>query len=484
MKNLDSNYDVLVVGAGIIGTFISRELSKYDMKVALVEAKNDVGDGCSGANSAIIHSGYDPEPGTLKAKFNGIANPMWDQIADELDIDFIRKGSLTVALYNEQLPALMELVQRSKKNGIPVKLLNAQEVKELEPNISDKVKAALYAPTAGIIDPFNAVANAAENAVDNGVELFLNNRVLSITKEKDYYVVKTNKNEFKASVVINCAGAYSDKIAEMIEPIDWKVTPRRGEYYVLDHFLNGFVNHTIFPMPSEKGKGILITPTTSNNYLLGPSSEFVDDADDVSTDKPTLDKVKIQVLDMVPSIPLNKVIRVFSGNRPTTTRHDFIVEYAKTDNHFINVAGIESPGFVCAPGIAKYVVEELVSKVASLIEKDNYNPRIKRHVRLENMSLEEKSNFVKDNPEYGQIICNCEKVSLGEIKDLLSRSVGPNSVKGVKKRCRAGFGMCQGGFCQSKVLEILAEHYGVSPLDVLYDEEGSNILLDIIKEVK
>ena len=484
MKNLDSNYDVLVVGAGIIGTFVCRELSKYQLKVALIEAKNDVGDGCSGANSAIIHSGYDPEPGTLKAKFNRIGNPMWDEIADELDIDFSRKGSLTVALYDEQLPALMELVQRSKKNGIPVKLLEAEEVKELEPNISSKVKAALYAPTAGLIDPFNAVANAAENAVDNGVELFLNNKVLNISKKDDYFIVKTNKNEFKASIVINCAGAYSDKIAEMVESIDWKETPRRGEYYVLDHFLDGFVNHTIFPMPSEKGKGILVTPTTSNNYLLGPSSEIIDDASDVSTDKPTLDKVKIQVLDMVPSIPLNKVIRVFSGNRPTTTRHDFIIEYAKSDNHFINVAGIESPGFVCAPAIAKYVVEDLVGGIHSLLENKNYNPRIKKHVRLDSMSLEEKSNFVKNNPEFGQIICNCEKVSLGEIKDLLSRSVAPSSVKGVKKRCRAGFGMCQGGFCQSKVVEILADYYGVSPLDILYDEEGSNILLDKIKEAK
>ncbi|MCR5308781.1 MAG: NAD(P)/FAD-dependent oxidoreductase [Bacilli bacterium] len=484
MKNLDSKYDVLVVGAGILGAFVSRELSKYDLKVGLIEAHNDVGNGCSGANSAIIHSGYDPAPGTLKAKFNALANPMWDEIADELDIDFTRKGSLTVALYDEQVPLLKELIERSNKNGIPTKLLTPEEVKELEPNISPKVKAALYAPTAGIIDPFNAVVNVIENAVDNGVELLLNNKVLSIKKENDYFIVGTNKNEFKTNIVINCAGVHSDQIAAMIEPIDWKTTPRRGEYFVLDHFLDGFVNHTIFPMPSEKGKGILITPTTSNNYLLGPSSELIDDYDDVSTDKPTLDKVKAQILDMVPSVPLNKVIRVFSGNRPTTTRHDFIIEYAKTDNHFINVAGIESPGFVCAPAIAEYVVKELVNKVCSLIENKNYNPRIRKHIRLNKMGHEEKVEYIKNNPDFGRIICNCERVSLGEIKDALSRNAAPTTVKGIKKRCRAGFGLCQGGFCQSKVVEILADYYNISPLDVLYDDEGSNILLKKIKEGK
>lgn len=484
MNNLDYQFDVLVVGAGVVGAFITRELSRYNLKVALVEAKNDVGDGCSGANSAIIHSGYDPEPGTLKAKFNALANPMWDQIADELDIHFERIGSLTVALTDSQVDTLKYLAERSSKNGINVKLLNADEVKKLEPNISSSVKTALFAPTAGIIDPFTTVVHTVENAVDNGVTLFLNNRVKSIEKENDYFIVKTNKNIFKSKIVINCAGVYSDKIAAMIEEIDWKTTPRRGEYYVLDHFAYGFVNHTIFPLPSEKGKGILITPTTSGNYLMGPSSDVIDDYDDVSTDKPTLEIIKNQILDMVPSVPLNKVIRTFAGNRPTTTRHDFIIEYAKTDKNFINVAGIESPGFVSSPAIAKYVVEELVGNNVSLLEKNDFNPYIRKHPILFDMGLEKRKEFVSKNPKYGEIVCNCEKISLGEIEDTLSRNVAPRSVKGVKKRCRAGFGLCQGGFCQSKVAEILANHYKVSLLDVLYDEEESNILVSKIKEGK
>ena len=351
MKNLDYQFDVLVVGAGVVGAFISRELSRYDLKIGLIEANNDVGDGCSGANSAIIHSGYDPEPNTLKAKFNALANPMWDKIADELDISFQRIGSLTVALYDEQVPVLQELEKRSTENGINVSLLSAEQVKMMEPNISEKVKGALFAPTAGIINPFCTVVHAVENAVDNGVKLFLNNRVESIVKENDYFIVKTSKNAFKSKIVINCAGTCSDKIASMIESIDWKVTPRRGEYFVLDHFMWGFVNHTIFPLPSEKGKGILITPTVDGNYLLGPSSEIVDDWNDVSTDKPTLTIVKNQILDMVPNVPLQKVIRTFAGNRPTTTRHDFIIEYAKSDKNFINVAGIEAPGLVSSPAI-------------------------------------------------------------------------------------------------------------------------------------
>ena len=484
MEILNKLHDVLIVGGGIIGTFIARELSKYDLEVGLIEAKNDVGDGCSGANSAIVHSGYDPIPGTLKAKFNVLGNPMWDEIAEELDIHFFRIGSLTVAFEDSQLPILESLARRAKENGVEVKLLSAVEVKKLEPNINPNVKGALLAPTAGIVDPFLAVVKAMENAMDNGVKLYLNNRVENISKEKDIYVIKTSKGEYKSRVVINAAGVHSGEIASMVEDIDWKVIPRKGEYFLLDHFAYGFVNHTIFPLPSEKGKGVLFTLTTSGNLMFGPSSEEIEDLDDVSTDKLTLDSVKSQALNLIPNIPMQKVIRVFSGNRPTTTRHDFIIEPAKSDKNFINVAGIESPGLASAPAIAKYVVEELISDTISLKEKNNYISHVRKHPNLYDKGLENRAKFVKNNPEFGEIICNCEKISLGEIKDTLSRNVAPTSIKGIKKRCRAGFGSCQGGFCQSRIIEILADHYNLSPLDVLYDEEGSNVLIDTIMETK
>ena len=475
-------FDVLIIGAGVTGALIARNLSKYDLKVALLDKENDVGNLTSNANSAIIHSGYDPVPGTNKAKFNVLGNKMFDQLCEELDVEFYRVGSLTVALYDEQLPLLEELAKRSEINGVPVQLLNAEQVKEMEPNINPGVKGALFAPTAGIIDPFNFVVHAAENAVDNGVELFLNEEVISIKKENDVYIVKTKKNEYQSKIVINAAGCFADKIAAMVEPIDWKITPRKGQYFVLDHYKAGLVNHTIFPLPSEKGKGILVTMTTSGNYLVGPSSEPTQEPDDYATDGLTLSNVRKQASDMVPGIPFNQVIRVFSGLRPTCTRHDFIIEYSQNDKYFINVAGIESPGFVSSPAIAEYVVNELVKPIISLKEKDNYNPCVKKYHRLYNAMLKDDYSFIDEHEDYGQIICNCEKVTLGEILDVLNRSVPPHSVKALKRRTRAGYGKCQGGFCQPRVTLLLAKHYGVSPLDISYDGELSKVLLAKIKE--
>ena len=477
-------FDVLIIGAGVTGAMIARNLAKYDVKVALLDKENDVGNLTSNANSAIIHSGYDPVPGTNKAKFNVLGNKMFDQICEELDVNFYRVGSLTVALYDEQLPLLKQLEERSEQNGVEVKLLNAEEVKKLEPNINPEVKGALLAPTAGIIDVFNFVVHSVENAVDNGVQLFLNEEVQSIVKEGDHYKVQTKKEVFYSKVVINAAGCFADRIAQMVEPIDWKITPRKGEYFVLDHYKAGLVNHVIFPLPSEKGKGILVTMTTSGNYLVGPSSEQVEDPADYQTDPPILKEVRRQASDMVPGIPFNQVIRVFAGNRPTCTRHDFVIEYAKSDKNFINVGGIESPGFVSSPAIGKYVVEELVKPILSMKEKANFNPCVRKYHRLYNAMVENDYKFVNEHDNYSEIICNCEKVTLGEILDVLSRSCPPHSIKALKRRTRAGFGKCQGGFCQPRVLLILAKYYGVSPLEISYDGEFSPVLLKKIKEAK
>lgn len=477
-------FDVLIIGAGVTGAMIARNLAKYDIKVALLDKENDVGNLTSNANSAIVHSGYDPVPGTNKAKFNVLGNAMFDQICDELDVNFSRVGSLTVALYDEQLKILEDLAKRSQENGVKVELLDAEQVKKMEPNINPCVKGALFAPTAGIVDVFNFVVHAVENAVDNGVKLFLNQKVTSINKEKDYYVVKTNKETFESKMVINAAGCFADKIAEMVEPIDWKITPRKGEYFVLDHYKAGLVNHVIFPLPSEKGKGILVTMTTSGNYLVGPSSELDEDPSDYTTDPLTLRNVRAQASEMVPSIPFNQVIRVFAGSRPTCTRHDFVIEYSKKDKYFINVGGIESPGFVSSPAIGEYVVEQLVKPVLSMKEKKDFNPRVRRYHRLYNAMNDGDYKFVNEHENYSEIICNCEKVTLGEILDALDRSVPPQSVKALKRRTRAGYGRCQGGFCQPRVVLILAKHYGVSPLEINYDGEFSPILLKKIKEGK
>ena len=474
-------YDVIIIGAGITGTLIARELSKYNLSVAVLEKCNDVGNATTNANSAIIHSGYDPVPGTLKAKFNALGNPMYDQLTKELDVPFYRLGSLTVAIYDSQVEMLKELCERSKINGVEVKLLNKEETLALEPNINPVVKASLFAPTCGIIDPFNLTVRAMENAIDNGVNLHLSQEVTGIKKVGDHYEIQTNRGEFAAKIVINAAGNYADKIAAMVEPIDWNITPRKGEYFVLDHYKVGLVNRTIFPLPSEKGKGILVSVTTSGNYIVGPSSEPIQDKDDVSTDAETLRNVRTQATDLVPGIPFNQVIRTFSGNRPSCSRHDFIIEYAKSDNNFINVAGIESPGIASSPAIAQYVVNELVKPLIKLEENKDFNPCVRPVHRLYNAMLEGDYSYINEHDDYSEVICSCEKVTLGEIMDQLNRSCPPHSVKGLKRRTRAGFGKCQGGFCQPKIVLLLAKYYGVSPLDIPLDDEGSNILLEKVK---
>lgn len=478
-------FDILIIGAGIVGSLLAREIKKYKLSVAVLDKESDVGNVTSMANSAIIHSGYDPLPGTLKAKMNVRGNEMFDELTKQLDVSFGRVGSLTVAIYNEQLPLLDELAARAKENGVKFELLTRAQVLKMEPNITKEVKGALLAPTAGIIDPFNLCVHAMENAVDNGTELFLNEEVIKIDDKGDYFEVKTSKNHvYKAKMVINAAGLYSDKIAELVAPIDWKITPRKGQYFVLDHYKSGLVRHVIFPLPSEKGKGILVTMTTSGNYLVGPSSELIEDREDFSCDLDTLKKIRESSIIMVPDIPFHQTIRCFAGLRASSSRHDFVIETPKGIPNFVNIGGIESPGFVSAPAIAEYVVDEFISKVFALEKNESFNPAVRKYINPKKMRFIDRHKLVKENPDYGEIICNCEKVTLGEVRDVLKRNCPPHTIKAMKKRVRVGFGKCQGTFCLPLVVKELAAFYNISPLEVLYDKEDSNILLEELKEEK
>lgn len=470
-------FDVIVVGAGIVGSLIARKLSSYQLSVAVLEKEPDVGNVVTMANSAIVHSGYDPVPGTLKAKLNVPGNKMMDKVCEELDVEMERVGSLTVALYDEQLPMLEKLALRSKENGVEVKILSAEETLKLEPHLNPNVKGSLLAPTAGIINPFTFAVHAMENAVDNGVKLFLSEKVVSIKKEGEVYTLITESGNFyQSKVIINAAGIYSDEIHKMVEPIDYSITPRKGEYFILDHYTDDLVKHTIFPLPSEKGKGILVTPSIGGTYLIGPSAEAMPSKDDVSTDKPTLDEIRRQALDMVPGIPFNQVIRTFAGSRPTPSTHDFIIGFAKKDNHFINLSGIESPGLVSSPAIAEYVVNEFLAKIINLRSNPNYNPYVKKRPNLAKMSVKERNEFIAKNPTYGEIVCNCEKISKGEILFEMERSVPPKTIKAVKKRTRAGFGKCQGGFCQPIVTKLISEKFDIPLNKVLFQKEGSFVM--------
>ena len=471
-------YDVIIIGAGVIGCAVARELSRYKAKVLVLDKENDVGNVTSMANSAIVHSGYDPIPKTNKAKYNVEGNKMYDLLTKELDVEFKRIGSLTCATNEEEFNVIKGYVSRAKENGVEVQILDKEETKKIEPFVSDEVIGSLYAPSAGIINPFELCVALAENAIDNGVELLLDEEVVDIRKLQDKYVVKTKDKEFESKMVVNAAGVYSDKIANMVDDETFKITPRKGEYFVLDHFEKPFVSHVIFPVPTEKGKGILVTPTTHSNYLIGPSSEFVDDKSDLATDKMTLDNVRKNASKLVKNIPFNYIIREFSGLRATSSTHDFVIN--ENDN-FINLGGIESPGLASAPAISKEAVR-LVNEKLHLEVNNDFNPFRRKVIRLKKMSESERNELIRNDKTFGHIVCRCEGVSEGEVIDCIRRNAGARTIKGVKKRCRPGFGKCQGGFCEPLIVEILCRELNLDPLNVRYDSKDSYILQSETKE--
>lgn len=464
------NYDVIIIGAGVVGAQIARRLSKYKLNILVLEKENDVGDGSSSANSAIIHSGYDPLPGTLKAKLNVLGNQMYDEICSDLDVEFKRIGSLTLSNSEEEDEILKELVLRAEQNNVEVKLINQEELRQIEPNVSKSARMALFAPTAGIINPFELVVALMENAVDNGVELKLSEEVINIKRENDLFTVYTSNNTYYSNYIINASGLYSDKVNEMINPKSFTIIPTKGEYTVLDHFDNNYVKHTLFNVPTKKGKGVLVSPTTSNNYLVGPSSEVILEKDDTSCNYEILQNVKSKAYDLVDILRIDQQIKQFAGIRAVSDTKDFVIE--ETSYHFINVAGIQSPGLASSPAIAVMVCDMIKNKE----EKENWNPKRRPLVRLNKMSFEERKEFVSNNPLFGKIICRCEKITEGEILDVINRSCGATTIKGVKKRIRPGFGKCQGGFCQSYVLDILSRELNKDKKTITYGKTGSYIL--------
>lgn len=465
--------DIIIVGAGVIGAFIARSLAKFDFKVLVIEKENDVGNVTSMANSAIVHAGYDPIPGSLKARLNVLGCKMYEQVCEELDVHFKRIGSVVVA-NEENIDKLYELKKRAWENKVDVKLLNREELLKMEPNLADDVFLGLFAPQAGIVDPFNLVVHAMENAIDNGVELHLNEIVEKIDILNEYYIVHTNKSKYETKFVINASGVNADTINEMVNKKSFTIFSRKGEYFVVDHFNDDYLNHTIFPLPSKKGKGILMTPTSSHNYLIGPSSEYCDYKDEVYTDIGTLNNISEQVKLLMKNVPFQHVIRTFSGIRPTSDKDDFIIEMPRFG--FINVAGIESPGLASAPAIGEYVVNEFILKsFPNYKVNTHFNPNVKKYIIPRELDIKKRNEAIKKNPNFGRIVCFCEQVTLAEVEDALSRSCPPRSVKGLKKRVRAGFGKCQGGMCQTTIIKTLAQKYDVDMCDVPYDQEKTEI---------
>ncbi|QXM05596.1 NAD(P)/FAD-dependent oxidoreductase [Crassaminicella indica] len=476
-------YDVAIIGAGIIGTFIARELSRYKLRIVILEKDNDVANGTTKANSAIVHAGYDAKAGSNKAKFNVLGNAMFDKVCDELDVPFKRIGSLVVAFNEEDMQTIKMLYENGIKIGVPnMKIIDAKKVKAMEPNINDSIVGALYAPTAGIVGPFELAIALAENAIDNGVELLLNHEVNGIDKVEGGYKIYTNNNTINTKYIINCAGLYADYIYGMVANSHFRIIPRRGQYYLLDKSAGNIVNKVIFQCPTKLGKGVLITPTVDGNILIGPDAQDLDDKEAVDTTREGLSFVKETARKTCSKIPFHKNITTFAGLRAEPNTGDFIIEASKEVKGFINVAGIKSPGLSSSPAIAKYVVEIVKSMIGCLEEKEDFNPRRRKRIRFAALSDEEKLEIIKKDPRYGRIICRCETITEGEIVDAIHRNAGARTVNGIKRRVRPGAGRCQGGFCGPRVMEILARELGKDMKDVVKEGSNSYILTDYTKE--
>lgn len=473
MKN--NVYDVVIIGGGVIGCSVARYLSRFELNYCLVERHFDVGEETSSANSAIVHSGYDPLPGTLKAYFNVKGNKMMKEVSDELDVPFKQIGSLTVGFNDEDLNTLKSLKERADKNEVEAEIILDPKLHEIEPNLSKNATCALLCPTAGIISPFELTVAFMENAMDNGAKLFLEKEVVALKKEDDLYKITFKDNDvFYAKAIVNATGVESDNVLSMLETPRYKINSRKGEYFVLDHFNPNFVKHTLFMCPTKVGKGVLVSPTTSYNYLVGPSND-ASKKEDTSTDPATLKSIKESAAKLIENIPYFEVIRVFSGVRANPDNDDFVIEESKTNEFLFNVGGIMSPGLASSPAIGEYV-SELIAKRLNLKENPNFNPCRRKHPSLAKLGEVKYNELVKKDPRFGRMVCRCEKVSEGEIVDVINRNCGARTIKGVKRRCRPGFGKCQGTFCQEEVIKILARELNVDVSKIKYKDSGSEIL--------
>ena len=470
-------YDVAIIGAGVIGNSIFRELTKYNLKVVVLEKEKDVSMGSSKANSAIVHAGYDPKEGSLMAKYNVKGNEMFEDICKELSVPFKRNGSLIIAVNDEDMKTVKALYENGTKIGVKnLEVLTKEEVLEKEPNLSEEIVGALYAPTGGIVGPFEYTIALAENGVANGGEIKLEKEVISIEKNDIFKIITKDGESIESKFVINAAGLYADKIHNLICKESFKIIPRSGEYFVMDKSQGSVVSHTIFQCPSKLGKGVLVTPTVHGNLLVGPDARDIDDKEDLGTVGDGLNAVRESSMLTTKKINFREGIRNFSGLRANPDTGDFIVEENDEVKGFIDVAGMKSPGLSSAPAIALGVVDILDKSGCKLDKKSNFKAK-REQIHFMELSAKEKAELIKKNPQYGKMVCRCESITEGEIVNAIKRSFGVLSIDGIKRRCRPGMGRCQGGFCGPRVQEIIAREFNVPLEDVVQEKSGSYILL-------
>jgi len=472
-------FDYVVIGGGVVGTAILNKLTRLGKKTALVEIQNDVGFGASRANSALIHSGIDCKVGTLKAKLNVRGSELFEGLCERLEVPYKRCGHIIAGNDKEKLDDLMG---GAKNNGVQgCKLITDKELKKLEPNINEDITMAIFAPSGAIISSYELAVAFAEESVINGAEVFLEFDTKKIVKTKNngFTLISKDGRSINALNIINACGAGVNHINKLLKAEEYDLEFRRGEYFILDKQENGYVNHPVFPLPTEKSKGILVTPTIHGNILVGPTS--VASSLSTKTTKEGLNKIKQDAVKNFKTIPFNKNIRVFSGVR-VLCGEDFVIEKSKKVNGLITLAGICSPGLSACPAIAEYVAGLLDLDPNAEIKNLKLRPK---KIVLNELTLEEQNQIINKNPDYGKVVCKCENISLGEIKDAINSVVPAKSVDAVKRRTRAGMGRCQGGFCIFEVMEQLKEQDGNSSwLNVKKDGVNSNILVTQIKPTK
>ena len=471
-------YDVAIIGAGVVGSLVARELSRYQLQVCLLEKGEDVAVGATRANSAIVHGGFDPLPGTLKAKLNVRGTVMMPQLAEELHVPYRRNGSLVVAFSEEEEPILGELYRRGVENGVPgLRLLTAAEALELEPHLSPSAAAALLCESSGIISPYELAIAAAGNAMDNGVALKTGFCVDQIEEQDGAFVLRSGADTVACRYAVNCAGQYADEIARIMGETDVDVVPKKGEYLLLDKQAGSLVSHTIFQVPTAAGKGVLVTPTVDGNLLIGPTSHAVSSKEDRDVTREGIEEIRHKAEKSVSGLPLRQVIRSFAGLRASVEGGDFVLRPGRRSPRFIHALGIDSPGLSAAPAIAEELV--VLLQAAGLIcqMKDGFiSQRISAHA-FRDLPPEEKNMWIAKDPRFGHIVCRCEGVTEGEIVAAIHQNPPAHTVDAVKRRTRAGMGRCQSGFCTTYITELLAQELHMPEEHVVKDGKNAYMLV-------
>lgn len=472
-------WDVIVIGAGVVGCAAARALSRYKLKVLVLERGNDICSGTSKGNSAMVHAGYDPEPGSLKAIFNAKGNAMFDELCAELAVNFERSGTMLLATTEEEIGELRRLEKLAEQNGVPVEILDRAALKERQPAIGDGVLGALYAPTGGMVCPYGLVIAMAEHANLNGVEFRTGTEAIGFERIPNGWRVHAANTSFDTRLVFNCAGVFADELNNMVSERKLRITPRFGSHILLDREYIPYVNTTIgqTPSPLPTGghtKGMAIEPSVDGTVILGCDAEDYEDKDDLACTARSLKRITDYFERVWPLLPISKhvghfpyegVIGAYGGLRAHPDTDDFVIGEVFDAPGFINAAGIESPGLTAGPAIGEHLAELAVEKLRPE-PNENYRPGRNALPRFREMTMEQRREAIRRNPDYGKIVCRCEQVTEAEIRDAIRRPLGARSINGVKMRTRAGMGRCQGGFCGGRVLQILCEELGLDPLEV------------------